>query len=268
MPLSLIAALLIAQSVAPGAAPAAAPRSLEQDRLAVCQAEARSDPATAMVTASTWLGEAQGAGRSAPQQCLGFAYTSLLRWEAAESAFLAAREALPLGDRAARARLGAMAGNAALADERPEAALAAFALAQADATVAGEGELAGLIAADRARALVALDRPAEAAEALAAARRGAPQDAGVWLLSATLSRRQGDLAAAQGQIETAAALAPASVALAPAIGVEAGLVAALAGQDEAARASWRSVLDSAPGAPEAEAAREYLAQLDEGTARP
>ena len=259
-----LTALLFAQS----ASPAAPPATLEQDRLALCQDEARRDPTTALVNASTWLGEAQGADRSAPQQCLGFAYTSLLRWEAAEEAFLAARAALPATEAAARARLAAMAGNAALAGERAEGALAAFTLAQADAAASGEREQAGLIAADRARALVALERSSEAAEALAQARRDAPQDAGVWLLSATLSRREGDLAAAQAQIETAAALAPGDVLLAPAIGLEAGLVAALAGQDEAARASWRSVIEAAPDSPEAAIARTYLAQLEAGEPQP
>lgn len=253
MILPLTAALLIAQaSAAPfGAAP------LEQDRLAQCRAQARTDPATAMVTASRWLAEANGPGRSAPQQCLGFAYTSLLRWEAAESAFLAARDALLPHEHAARARLAAMAGNAALAGSRHEAALAAFDLARGDAQAASEPALSGSVDADRARALVALGRPLEAAEALASARRDAPQDASVWLLSATLSRRQGQLEEALGHIRTAAALAPDDAAT----GLEAGLIAALAGQDEAARASWRAVLASSPGSPEAGAAQDYLAQL-------
>jgi len=253
MILSLTAALLIAQAAASTAGGA----TLEEDRLAVCRQEARSDPATAMVTASRWLADAQGPGRSAPQQCLGFAYTSLLRWDAAESAFLAARDALLAAEHAGRARLAAMAGNAALAGDRPDAALAAFGLAQADAQEAAMPELAGSVGADRARALVALGRLNDAAEALASARSNAPQDASVWLLSATLSRRQDRLEEALGQIRTAAALAPQD----PAIGLEAGLIAALAGQDEAAQTSWRAVLASAPDSAEAKLARDYLAQL-------
>jgi len=252
--LALIAALLIAQAAA---SPAGGAATLEEDRLAGCRQQARTDPATAMVTASRWLAEAQGPARSAPQQCLGFAYTSLLRWDAAESAFLAAREALLPNEHAPRARLAAMAGNAALAGGRNEAALAAFDLAQADAGAAGDASLAGTLQADRARALVALDRVGEAAEALANARRDAPQDPSVWLLSATLSRRQGALEQALGQIRTAAALAPDD----PAIGLEAGLIAALSGQDEAAQTSWQAVLAASPRSPEAALARDYLAQL-------
>ena len=43
---------------------------------------------------ASWLPRVttSGAAASYPQQCLGYAYTMLLRWEAAERSFLAARE--------------------------------------------------------------------------------------------------------------------------------------------------------------------------------
>jgi Flp pilus assembly protein TadD len=100
---------------------------------------------------------------------------------------------------------------------------------------------------------------AAAAAALADARRDAPQSSDTWLLSATLSRRQGKLAEAQAEIETGAALAPAD----PAIGLEAGVIAALSGRDEAARQSFNSVISLAPQSPQAATARGYLAQLGE-----
>jgi tetratricopeptide (TPR) repeat protein len=164
----------------------------------------------------------------------------------------------------ARARLAAMAGNAALAGDRPAAALAAFDLAITDARAGAAPALAGELSADRARALVALDRSEEAAAALAIARRDAPQFAPGWLLSATLARWLGQLDEAQGLIEAAAALAPRD----PAIGLEGGLIAALAGRDAAARQSWKSVLATAPESAEATTARTYLAQLDQPTAPP
>ena len=222
-------------------AAAGAPPPVEQDRLA------------------RRLAEAHGAGQALPQQCLGQAYVSLLRWDAAHRAFLAGRDALADTARVDRARLGAMAGNAALAEEKYEAALEALDDAVGDAAMGGDATLAGTITADRARALVGLGRLEEASEALERARADAPQNADVWLLSATLSRRMDDLAAAQGQIATAAALAPAD----PAIGLEAGLIAALAGNDDAARRSWNSVLALAPDGPEAAIARGYLQQLEE-----
>ena len=73
---SLLHALLFAQAVS-----AAVP--LEQLRLDQCLTQARGDPATAIAEASTWLRETGGAEASYPQQCLGYAYTLLLRTVAA-----------------------------------------------------------------------------------------------------------------------------------------------------------------------------------------
>jgi tetratricopeptide (TPR) repeat protein len=212
-----------------------------------------------VVDASTWLAESTGSDRSYPQQCLGLAYVSLLRWQAAEQAFMAAHDALPESDAGGRARLAAMAGNAALADNRYQPAREHFELAQREAATAGDRALGGEIAGDRAQALVGLTLLDEAAAALADARRDAPQSSDTWLLSATLSRRQGKLAEAQAEIETGAALAPAD----PAIGLEAGVIAALSGRDEAARQSFNSVISLAPQSPQAATARGYLAQLGE-----
>ncbi|MEO6041225.1 MAG: hypothetical protein ABIP41_04935, partial [Croceibacterium sp.] len=52
---------------------AAAVPTLQQDRLVVCLTEARRDPASAIGSASAWLGETSGADRGGPQQCLGLA---------------------------------------------------------------------------------------------------------------------------------------------------------------------------------------------------
>jgi Flp pilus assembly protein TadD len=228
----------------------------EQARLTLCLDQARTDPASAVVNAGQWLAELGGGSQALPQQCLGQAYVSLLRWEAAEQAFLAGRNAAP--DDSMRARLGAMAGNAALAGGRWEAALAMLAVAQVDAAAAGATALAGSIAADRARALVGLGRIAEARQALDRARSEDPQNAEAWLLSATLARREGDLATAAGMISTAAALAPDD----PQVALEAGVIAVMLGDDEAARGNWELVQDIAPNGPEAATATGYLAQLD------
>jgi tetratricopeptide (TPR) repeat protein len=254
----LTASLVFAQLSVPLDLPFGAP-TLEQDRLLACMTEARSDPALAITTASQWLEGLAGPATSAPQQCLGFAYMGVLRWQAAEQAFVASRDALAETDLAARARIGTMAGNAALADQRPADALALFVAAQADATAAGDRELAGSISADRARAYVAMDQQLNAAQALAQGRELATQDPAVWLLSATLARRMEDLASARGWIAIAAALAPSD----PAIGLEAGVIAVLGGSDEAARQSWQSVIDLAPQSPQATTARAYIAQLAE-----
>jgi len=234
----------------------AAKGTTEQARLTLCLDQARKDPATAITTAGLWLNEAHDAGRALPQQCLGQAYVSLLRWDAARTAFLAARDSALAGDYAVRARLGAMAGNAAIAGKDLVAALADLDKAAADAGLAGDKPLAGSIEADKARALVGLKRDAEASAALEQARADAPQDADAWLLSATLSRRGGDLKSAQAQIETAGGLDPKD----PGIALEAGVIAELAGNEEAARKSWSAVVALAPDAPEAQTARTYLAE--------
>ena len=253
----MISAALLLFLAQDGSVAAQPPRTVAEDRLTVCLDLARSDPAGAIAESSGWSSEASGAEASYPQQCLGFAYSMLLRWDAAESAFLDAREAAGAADPFRRARLATMAGNAALAGERGAAALAALDLAAADAS--GDDGLRAMVEVDRARALVMLGREGEAEATLAAARTLDPQSPFAWLLSATLARRLGKLEDAQGHIETAAALSPDY----PEIGLEAGVIAMLAGRAEAAEASWRSVIEIAPDSEAAASARAYLAQVAE-----
>lgn len=241
------------------AAVLALPQSPADTRMADCLAQTKADSGTAIETAAQWLKDVKGAQRALPQQCLGVAYSRLGEWDMAEQAFLAARDAVPAEDAARRGRLAAMAGNAALVEGRNADALSALDLARADATQAGEIRLRGEVDIDRARALVPLGRMKEAAEALAGAREDAAQSSDAWLLSATLARRDRDLVSAQRFIETAATLRPVD----PAIGLEAGLIAALAGHDDAARKSWQSVVDADPSSDSANAARRYLAQLEQ-----
>jgi hypothetical protein len=74
-------------------------------------------------------------------------------------------------------------------------------------------------------------------------------------------RRTRRLGEAQRHIEYAATLAPRD----PAVGLEAGVIAAMAGRAEQARASFQSVIDVAPESVEAGRARTYLTRLDGGT---
>lgn len=246
----LAAPLAIAQAVA-----ATAPASPVEARAAECLAIAADDPVSAITTASTWLGEGATLGAGHARECLGHAYVRLLRWEAAEEAFLAAREGT--ADPARRARLTAMAGNAAMAESRAEDALASLDLAREDALAAADSALAAQLAIDRARALVALDRLEPAADALAAARESQPQSAEAWLLSATLARRMDRLGEAQAMIETAGALAPRD----PQVALEAGVIAVLDGRTDSARRSWESVVAIDADTGSVETAKTYLAQL-------
>lgn len=226
-----------------------------------CMSAVEANPERSAELAQSALGDAIGRERVRAGLCLGAALSDLGRWDEARTAFANARDAADVTDHASRARLGAMAGNAALAAGQPGQALALLSPAATDAKIIGDAELTGSIALDRARALVAVKQPDEAAAALAEARTAQPDNAQAWLLSATLSRRQEKLSQAQTQIEKAASLAPQD----PEIGLEAGVIAMLSGNETAARRSWTSVLAAGAGSDAAVTAKQYLSQLGPDT---
>lgn len=238
-------------------AEAAVARPAPLSQAAQCRKLLATSPVEAADFAEAWLNSAKGSARAEPGQCLGVALAAQAKWDDAEAAFMAAREMTPANEPTNRARLGGMAGNALLAAGKTEAALALLDQAHGEALGAKDPRLAGEISIDRARALVALKRDGDAAAALATARANAADNGQGWLLSATLSRRQGKLAEAQQQIQVAAELLP----LDPEVGLEAGVIAVLAGNDGAARRSWLSVIKAAPGSETARTAQSYLDQL-------
>jgi len=201
--------------------------------------------------------------KAAAGQCLGMALSELGRWDDAVAAFRAAHD-LVQTDALWSARLGAMQGIAALQGGHADNAVTVLEAAAADARRGSAASMAGDIQIDQARALLKLGKLDEAAAVLAAARAASPANADGWLGSATLARRQNRLAEAQQLIEHAGALQPRD----PAIGLEAGVIAVLSGHDDAARKSWQSVLTTAPGTPEADQARAYIAQLGPEAAAP
>ncbi len=269
MPLSFLLLPLIAQ-IGPGGALPQAPLQIPKpksaavapqsplDLLQQCLDLAMTRPSDAIDVAQNWLTSAKTMkDRAGAKQCQALAFTRIDGFTEAAALFLSAREDTPTNEADERARLAALAGNAQLAAGDPAAALAALDLARGDARSGLDAKQRGGIEIDRARALVALDRPDEAAAALAEARIAAPENYQGWLLSATLSRRQGKLADAQMQIERAAQLFPVD----PEIGLEAGVIAMLAGHDQAARKSWLSVIRAAPGSASAKTAQSYLDQV-------
>lgn len=238
--------------------PAEAPPAVRSGKLAECLSLAAEDAEAATDFAQAWRGSAATQLELAQSaHCLGLALVRLADFAGAQQAFELAGSEVPDGAPAYRARLLAMAGNAAMAQDKPALAEVAFARALEAAGEAEDAPLVASLAVDRARALVALERMDEAAAALSLARGSDPQNARAWLLSATLSRRLERLGEAQRQIEQAALLAPRDAA----IGLEAGVIAALAGREEDARKSFESVLLVAPDGPEADRARAYLGQL-------
>lgn len=227
--------------------------------LAGCLGTLEEDPARAHAMAQIRRSETTGADRVLANHCLGTAAAALELWDDARTAFTAAREETPEGEPRARARFAALAGAAALGGGDAEGALPLLTLAESDAQTAKSPLLEAIAASDRARALVALGRAGQALAALENSTALAPDRAEGWLLKATLLRRLERLPEAQTAIERAAGLAATN----PEIALEAGVIAVLAGRDDAARKSWQSVITLAPDSPAAATAKDYLAQLGE-----
>ncbi len=228
-----------------------------------CMDLVQADPEGSVDIAKAALLQAMGRERVRAGLCLGAALTALGRFDEARDAFVGARDTADAGDHISRARLGDMAANAELAQGKGAPALLLLGTALTDAKAvqalqgtqdSGGNALVAEVQVDRARALVMVDQPEEAATALIAARDADPANAQAWLLSATLSRRQNQLIAASTQIQQAAKLAPQD----PAVGLEAGVIAMLSKDTASARRSWQSVVDVAPDSPEAATARTYL----------
>ena len=229
-----------------------------------CQDLVKSDPAEAESFARDWIAAAKRGELADAQYCLGTAASQREDWAGAETAFLAARDATAADEHRQRAQLGAAAGIAADSGGSRDRALTELATAHAEALAVPDPALAGAIALDRASPLFALGRTTEAAAALYEARATLTGNSDAWLISARFARRQKKLEDAQSYIERAAALN----AHDPAIGLEAGVIAALSGREAAARKSWQSVLASAPLSAEAQTAKGYLAQIGPGDAVP
>lgn len=217
-----------------------------------------SDPARAHTMAQIRRNEVSGTARAVANHCLGLAATELELWDDAASAFRAARDDAPDDQPSARARFGIMAGNAVLAGGDAGRAVLLLQLAKEEAQRASNASLEAIAAIDLARAMVAAELPADALTELGKAAALQPANPEIWLLRATLLRRLERLGEAQEAIEQAGDLAPRDTL----IGLEAGVIAVLSGRDEAARASWQSVIDVDPGSPEALTAQGYLAQLE------
>lgn len=227
-------------------------------KLAECVTLATEDAEAASDMAQSWRESAANQLELAQSaHCLGLALVRLDDLAGAQRAFELAVDEVPDGAPAYQARLAAMAGNAAMAQGKPAIADIAFARAVSFATQAADPKLTASLAIDRARALVALERNEEAVAALALARADDPASSRAWLLSATLSRRLDRLGEAREQIAQAATLSPQD----PAVGLEAGVIAALAGREDEARRSFELVLEVAPESDEASRARAYLEQL-------
>lgn len=248
----ILLSLLLAAQAAPPAPPPAT-------RFDACAALAAERPEAAMEEASRWI-VAQGGPQA--RQCLGLAYAAQQRWVPAATAFeQAAREAEVAHD-ARSAALWVQAGNARLAAGEAPAARAALSAALSSGTLTGAER--GEAHLDRARASVALGDLKTARADMDKAIELVPADPLVWLLSATLARRQGDLTRASKDIAEAAKRSPddASVAF------EAGNIALLSGAPDAARVAWQGAIAVQPDSDAAKAAAAALKDLGSPPAEP
>ena len=245
--MSFALALTIATTINP-----AAPLTMSELRFNECVDLAVDDPAGGVVEANKW--RIEGGGFLA-RHCLGFAYAEQFRWELATQAFTQAAREAEIAKYPRTANFWAQAGNAALADGKPDKALEYLnaALVQGVLTGLPEGE----VYLDQARAHVALDDYQSAKAAFVKVHKLAPQDPLAWLLSATLARRMNELTIAKADISVAAKLASDD----PAVALEAGNIAYAAGDAVGAKTNWEQAIAIDAESRSAKVAEKYLAQL-------
>lgn len=231
--------------------------------LAGCLGVLEEDPARAHAMAQIRRAETTGADRVLANHCLGTAASALGLWQDARTAFTAARDETPESEPRARAWFGALAGSAALGGGDLEGAAGLLSQSESDARAAKAALLEAIAACDRGLVLSMLGRNDEALAALENSTALAPTRAEGWLIKAMVLRRLERLPEAQSAIERAASVTSGLSAVDAEIALEAGVIAVLAGRDEAARKSWQSVIALAPDSLTANYARDYLAQIGE-----
>ena len=191
---------------------------------------------------------------AAAKRCVGMVAAGEARWADAAQAFADAAGAAGPGKTAA---LWAQAGNAWLAAGEPAKAATAL----DSALIAGVGQPGfdrGELMLDRARAAVAAGDLPGARRVLDQALALVPTDPLAWLLSATLARRSAEPPRAATDIAKALQLAPDDAA----VQLEAGNIAALAGDEAGAKARWAEAARLQPTGPSGAAAKAALAQFD------
>ena len=232
------------------AAPLVGPVDTPENRYRNCLALARTAPARAIGQAQAWLGSGGGVNAA---QCLGLAWAAQEKWSEAAAAFEAAAKDADARQDRRRADLRVEAGNAWLAAGDSARARQAFEAALATRLLAPQ--LEGEVHLD-------LGRAAAAANDLAAARthidKGlamVPKDPFGWYLSAALARKQADLDLARQHIARAVSLAPDDAAIL----LEAGNIAGVSGEKDAALGLYARAHRAAPESDAGKAAKAALA---------
>ncbi len=248
-----------ASAVPAKAAAPAGPLEIRTDRLQRCIALTQSDPAAARAEAGRWR---IAGGRFFARECAGLAFAAEKAWQSAAGEFEEAAREAQLAKDIHAATYWAQAGNAWLAAADPAKARAALDSALTAGTLTGLA--LGEAQLDHARALVATGDLESARTDIDLALTNAEDDPLAWLLSATLARREANPARAKKDIGEALKRSAddASVQL------EAGNIAAMAGDEEGARAAWGQAARLAPDTPVGRSAVTALRQFDTGSSAP
>jgi tetratricopeptide (TPR) repeat protein len=232
------------------AAQAAGPVDTPENRYRSCLALTRTAPARAAGQAQTWLGSGGGIPAA---QCLGLALSAQEKWLEAAAAFeAAAKDAEARQDRR-RGDLWVEAGNARLAAGDAAGARKAFDTALATGQLIPQ--LQGEVHLDLARAAAAMNDAAAARTHIDKGLELVPGDAFGWYLSAALARKQSDLPRAREHIARAVSLAPDDAAIL----LEAGNIAGVSGEKEAALGLYARAARAAPASDAGKAALAAIA---------
>ena len=236
------------------AAPIVGPVDTPANRYRACLALSRTAPARAVGQARSWL---ESGGGLMAAQCLGLALSAQAKWAEAAAAFEAAAKDADARQDARRGDLWVEAGNAHLA--AGEAARARKALETALATKLLIPRLEGEAHLDLGRAAVAEGDVDAARTHIDKGLALVPGDGFGWYLSAALARREKDMPRAREHIAKAVSLAPDEAAIL----LEAGNIAGLSGEKEAALGLYARAARAAPNSETGKAARAAIAANSE-----
>ncbi|MGJ8536364.1 MAG: tetratricopeptide repeat protein [Parasphingopyxis sp.] len=228
------------------------PAMARTQRLLSCMRVAASDPAAAIAEGARW---ALTDGGIEAELCLGLGYENSGDWDAAESAYMRAHGfAEAAGDTRSTGIL-ANAGRMALRNGDPASARERFGVVLADSSLSDS--VRGNVLIERSQAHVALEDGDAAQADLVAAQALLPNDSSVWLLSATLARRQGDFDTAGDFIDRALELDQTD----PANLLEAGNIAIGLNAYDIAQQAWSRAAAADPDGPSGQAAARNLERL-------
>lgn len=228
------------------------PAMASAQRLLSCLQLADSNPAAAIAEGARW---AVTDGGIEAELCLGVGYENSSDWLAAERAYMRAHGLADAADDIRATGILANAGRMALRNGDPAVARDRFGVVLAQPGLSDT--VRGNVLIERTQAHVALEDGDAAQADLIAAQALLPNDSSVWLLSATLARRQGDLDAAGDFIDRALELDQSD----PANLLEAGNIAIGLNAYNIAEQAWSRAAAADPDGPSGQAATRNLERL-------